>query len=713
MTRRSHLLGDIMHKATIAAFLTLSTTTLVAQTPPLVLEPNRGQSSADCEFLARAAGATIFLRGGAAEIQQEGRTTTLSVIDALPRASLECERVLPGHTNYLIGNDPKQWVRNVPHAASLFAREVRPGVDLRWSTRDGKLEYDFLLAAGVDPSTFRLRSSVPVRVDDAGRLLQGTGPDALVHEAPVAWQEKEGERCMVEVHFTVPSSNEFGFIVGEHDPALPLVIDPVLAFVTYLGGTDLDYLGDCDFDSAGNAIVCGTTHSLDFPTRSGQSGNGTADVFVAKLSADGSSLLWCTFLGGSNGVASGAYGLAVDVNDRLFLSGTTQSNDFPVTGNAWQSSFGGVADGFVAVLTSDGTSLDYATYLGGADIDGFNGVAIHEPTAAIPVQIAYVTGHAYPGFPTTPTAFSSTSAGYGDVVLACLAIPPTGTGTLLYGSYIGGGNGDDGYSVAVDESGLAHLAGVTNQMRGQARFPTTSNAFHTGAEASRKSTLIYTSFYACMDPLGIGSVPLVYSTILENGNGFPFHLDIAVDANGRAHVSGNTGDKNYPVTANALQDSLKGSGDAFLTVIDPSLSGPSSLIYSTFLGGTGSEGAYGVALAGGFVYLAGVTSDPGTKRSTPFPTTNDAFQSVWAGGWDAFAVKLDITAPPAQQIVYSTLLGGTGYDETRCLAVSPTGSMLVAGVTHSVDLPVTGGLNPAPFDPTFNGSADVFLFRID
>jgi hypothetical protein len=699
-----------------AAFPLACAAALAGQAPmPVVFEPNVGQSAADCEFLARVAGTSIYFRGATAELRRTAGTSTVSVVGADPAVRLAVDEAAPGRSNYLIGADPARWRQNVPHAKSLRAAGVLPGIDLRWHGARGRLEYDFVLAPQIDPAAIELRTSEPVRVDDLGQLLQGTGPDALVHEAPAAWQERDGSRRPVEVAFRLIAEDRFGFAVGAHDPALPLVIDPVLAFGTYVGGADVDIVTGCVFDAAGNALICGLTASVDFPTAGASPGTlaGNHDAFAAKIDANGA-LVWTTLVGGSGMDACWGDGIALDRDGRIYVAGTTGSLDFPVTApDAVQSTFAGVYDGFLVRLDASG-QLDYATYFGGATQDEFRAVAVHrDPVAG---DVAYLTGFAYPGLPTTPTAFMPSSPGpQGNATVVCIA-PRCPLGTdLLYSSYLGGGNSDRGIAVAVDASGRAHLTGQTTQKAGVARFPTTANAFHTGATTNRKTSIIYTSYYACLDPFAAGA-QLVYSVILQNANDLGgsangVALDLRPDGHVHALVCGGTADRSYPTTADAYRTTHGGYSDVFLTVLDPDLSGPASLIYSTLLGGTGSEGADGVAIRNGLVHLAGSSQESGGKRPVLFPTTAGAIQPRNAGGQDAFVVILDRTASGAQQLVYSTLLGGSGGDQAYFVAVDAQGAICTGGMTSSANL-LSG--RPVGFDATYGGGTyDGWLFRLD
>lgn len=695
-----------------AAISLVCVATLAAQSPvPIVFEPNVGQSAADCEFLARATGTTLHLRGATVEFRRAPGTSTLTVVGADPAVRLAIEETAPGHSNYLIGNDPARWRQGVQHATSLRAPRVLPGIDLRWHGANGRLEYDFVLDPYADPGSIELLASESVRIDDRGRLLQGTDP--IVHEAPIAWQERDGVRRPVAVAFQLLADNAFGFAIGAHDSSLPLVIDPVLAFGTYVGGADVDIVYDCEFDAAGNALICGLTKSVDFPTLGATQGGpgGDHDAFAAKIDANGA-LVWSTYFGGSGSDACWGHGLAVDLTGRIYLAGQTNSLDFPVTLGACQATTGGGEDGFLVRLTDTG-QLDYATYFGGIDFDGFRAVAVHrDPSLG---DIAYLTGLAYAGFPTTPTAFSpSYPGGYQHAVLVCIVPNGLGATDLLYSSYLGGGNSDQGSAIAVDPYGRAHLAGPTTQKRGVARFPTTPNAFHTGATTSRKSSIIYTNYYACLDPFS-GGPQLVYSVILENSNDLGggangIAVDLRPNGHVHAHVCGWTADRNYPVTTGAYQTTHRGSSDVFLTVLDPDLSGAASLVYSTLLGGTGNEGADDVAVANGLVYLGGMNRESGGKRPVLFPTTTDAMQPRNAGGEDAFVVILDRAASGSQQLVYSTLLGGSDGEHGWCIAANASGSILTGGWTFSADLLAN---RPAGFDSTYNGSYDGWLFRID
>jgi len=657
---------------------------------PLSFERNEGQTDPRVEYLSRGRGYSFFLtpteavwslqRGTAQpptpSEPPEGRPRELRVAE--PAAVVRMKLVggnpgpavsglepLAGTSHYYIGNDPSRWQTDVPQYAQVSYRDVYPGVDLVYHGKQRQLEYDFVVSPGADPTSIRLRFEGPktVTLDEAGNLVLEVDGGHLLQYRPSVYQEVEGHRRRVAGNYVLRSGEEVGFEVGAYDPGHLLVIDPVLAYSTYLGGGDGEPIqGAIAIDGSGSAYVTGQTLSTDFPTLNPyQTNQGGGDIFVAKLAPSGSSLVYATYLGGSS--QDQAYGIAVDASGSAYVTGSTFSTDFP-TMNPYQTYQGG-DDAFVTKLSPTGSSLAYSTYLGGEGTDVGFGIAIDGTRAA------YVAGWTMStGFPTS----NQYEGGLGNTDAFVTKVSSSGSG-LVYSTRLGGGGVDAAYGVAIDGTGSAYVAGQTSSTD----FPTV-NPFQTDQG-------LEDVFVAKLSPSGSS---LTYSTYLGGGGGDDCR-GIAVDGAGSAYVTGTTSSADFPTQTPYQTD--QGGADVFAAKLSPS---GSSLVYSTYLGGSGSESAHGIAIdASGSAYLTGSTS------STDFPTLNP-YQTD-QGATDAFLTKL---SPSGSSLAYSTYLGGGLTDQGWRVAVDGAGTAYVTGATDSADFPT---VNPFQTD---QGLGDAFALKL-
>jgi Beta-propeller repeat len=651
---------------------------------PLSFEANHGQTDTRVKFLSRTSGYTLFLTGDEAVLTLRGRKTntkakiprtdhTLQSSTTVPRAggvlrmkfrnANPAAKVtgideLPGTSNYFIGNDPKKWCRNVPTYSKVKYEGIYSGIDLVYYGNQKQIEYDFVVAPGTDLSRIRLkfRGAGKLRIDDKGDLVFGAAVDEVRLQKPQVYQETSGTRKIIEGRYRIAAANTIGFRVADYDRSKPLIIDPVLDYSTYLGGNGADEGNSVALDSSGNVYVTGLTDSTNFPTTTAAfqttlGYGGPFNVFVAKLNATGSALVYSTYLGGSREVTQG-YGIAVDSSGNAYVTGLTESSDFPTTTGAFQTTFGATANAFVTKLNATGSALVYSTYLGGNEADFGFGIAVDS------AGNAYVTGLAQStNFPTTTGAFQTTGNGSGQAFVTKLT--PTGS-ALVYSTYLGGSGDDSGSAIAVDGSGNAYVSGDTSSTN----FPTTTAAFQTTFGGGLSDAFV--------TKLNATGSALVYSTYLggsddDQGNG------IAVDGSGNAYVSGGTSSTNFPTTTAAFQTTLRGGlRDAFVTKLSPT---GSALVYSTYLGGSGDDSGSAIAVDGsGNAYVSGGTS------STNFPTVN-ALQSTFGGGtYDAFVTEIDRSG---SALVYSTYLGGRVVDYGDGIAVDASGKVYVTGYTFS------------------------------
>jgi hypothetical protein len=460
----------------------------------------------------------------------------------------------------------------------------------------------------------------------------------------------------------------------------------VLAYSTYLGGGSGDWGLGITIDSSGNVYITGGTSSTDFPTTTGAfdtSFNGSVvytDVFVTKVDSTGTALVYSTYLGG--GSADGSNGIAIDSSGNVYITGLTNSTNFPITPGAFDTSFnGGSGDVFVSKLNASGTALLYSTYLGGVGIDGGQSIAIDGSGNA------YITGYTWSSnFPTTLGALdTSFNGGSRDVFVTKLNTSGT---ALVYSTYLGGSGTDFGDGIAVDGSENAYITGSTPSTN----FPTTPGVFDTLYNGGVSYGDIFVT------KLNASGTALVYSTYLGGGSD-DGGSGIAVDGSGNAYISGGTMSSNFPTTLGALDTSYNGVGDydVFLSKLNPS---GTALVYSTYLGGGGSDGTNGIAIDGsGNAYITGQTS------SSDFPTTLGAFNTLSNGSSDGFVTKLN---PSGTALVYSTYLGGVGSDWGTGIALDGSGNAYITGETQSSNFPTT----PGAFDTTFNGNYDVFVTKL-
>ena len=653
---------------------------------PLSFEANNGQTDAKVKFLSRTGGYTLFLTGDEAVMTLNGKkpSTDLDKIvnashkspssmatpklggvlrmklhNANPAAKLTGRDELAGKTNYFIGNDPTKWRTNVPTYAKVKYEGIYSGIDLVYYGNQRQLEYDFVVAPGANPRriAFDVSGAKRIRQDDNGELVFKVGEDEIRWRKPVVYQEKDGARQEIAATYAITDKNWVGFELAKYDTSKTLYIDP-LVYSTYLGGSSYDLGYGIAVDSTGNAYVTGYTASTDFPTMNPlqPTYGGAGDAFVTKINPAGSALVYSTYLGGS--WEDAGHGIVVDGAGDAYLIGYTASANFPVTPGAFQTSQAGGTNVFVTEINPAGSALVYSTYLGGNNYDEGWNIAVDS------AGNAYVTGVAFStDFPITPGAFQTSYAGDYDAFVT--KINPAGS-ALVYSTYLGGNSEDRGFGIAVDSAGNAYIAGYT----ASTNFPTTPGAFQTAIGGNTNA------FVTEINPAGSA---LVYSTFL-GGNTNDGAYGIAVDSAGNAYIAGYTASTNFPTTPGAFQSNLAGSGNVFVTKMNPY---GSALVYSTYLGGSGTDSGYRIAVdSAGNAYLNGTTNSTNFPMMTPL-------QATYGGGiYDTFVSKLN---PTGSALVYSTYLGGSGTDYGQGIAIDTAGNAYVTGQTTSTNFPVTTG----------------------
>ena len=628
------------------------------------------------------------------EQARQGMALSLRFIGSNPSANITARKEEPGTINFFIGNGPAKWRTNLHSYAEIVYPELWPNIDMVFRNTGGVLKYEFILQPGANLNNMTYDGADNISLDADGNLLIHTPMGILTEQCPVSYQP-DGERQLpVATEFTLEPKPDgalaFGFTVGvDYDPRYPLVIDPGLVYSTYLGGSNLDQGIGIAVDTSGNAYVTGATSSPDFPTTPGAFQafrNGGA--YITKLSPAGS-LVYSTYLGGTGG--DEGRGISVDTSGNAYVTGLTRSADFPTTLGAFQTSRKGFSDAFVTKLNPAGSALVYSTYLGGSSGDEGNGIAVDtagnayvtgstsamdfpttpgafqtssksgfnvfvtklNPAGSAPVYStylgggstdtgngivvdtagnAYVTGRTFSAdFPTTPNSFQTSFKGLADVFVTKLN--PAGSG-LVYSTFLGGAFFaevlENGSGIAVDTSGNAYVTGTTQS----GDFPTTPGAFQTSLTFSLSSPFV-TKFNTA------GSA-LVYSTFL-GGSSDDESNAIAVDTSGNAYITGFTFSTDFPTTPDAFQTSLKGAINIFVSKLNPA---GSALLYSTYLGGSGSDSGSNTFDDGNGIAVdtAGNAYVTGGTESLDFPTTLGALQTSLKGVGDAFVTKLQ-TSP--------------------------------------------------------------------
>ncbi len=690
---------------------------------PVSFEPNRGQTGKQVDFLAHGTGYSLFLsHAEAVMVLKSGAAVRMRPVGANASISAAPLDEQTSKSNYFIGNVPERWRTDIPNYSKVRYANVYPGVDLIYYGNQRQLEYDFVVKPGADVGAVGLQFDGPAQplLERSGDLIMHTDSGDLRWCKPVAYQEINGGRKLIACAYTRSNAGSLRFAVGTYDHSQPLIIDPVLEYSTYLGGSgDGLFGGDIGnaiaVDAHGDAYITGSTISDNFPTKNafqntnldGSMEGDLGVAFVTKFDTLGN-LVYSTFLGGGGnfieGVGDSGNGIAVDAAGHAYVTGSTGSGDFP-TKNAFQNSLSVREGAFVTKLGTTGDALVYSTYLSGirdefcdifCDTSG-NGIAVDSH------GFAYVTGFTQSDSFPLKNPFQSQLKFPGLSSDAFVTKLSAAGNTLIYSTYLGGsGNvdvtfGDIGNGIAVDAHGSAYVTGSTSSKD----FPT-KNPFQKQLNAKGGVNAFVTKFDAA------GSA-LVYSTYLGGSGKFCYPNSsvcvgdsangIAVDAHGQAYITGLAYSHNFPIK-NAFQSHNNGKctecTNAFVTKFNEA---GTALVYSTYLGGSGNvANQTGDLGAGVVVDREDQVYITGTTNSVNFPT-KDAFQKTYAGGQDAFVTKLCIDGT----LVYSSYLGGSGLDGAidfvgpaphGGIGVDLEGNVYVTGSTSSANFPTKNAFQP-------------------
>ncbi|MGA9041100.1 MAG: SBBP repeat-containing protein [Terriglobales bacterium] len=620
---------------------------------------------------------------------------------ANPHSHPTSRKVLSSYSNYLKGADPERWHTHVPQFAEVFYPSIYPGIDLVYHGNKGQLEYDFVVAphASAKQIAFSLEGTEGLsrfRVNTDGDLIASLTTGQIVLHKPRVFQGQclagppgndsaPGLDCKSVpgggfiIRRRVGTGTEVAFELPRYDHAQTLIIDPVIGFSTFLGGSVEDGVNGMALDTNGDIYLAGSTTSPDFPVTSGsfqQVLAGNLDAFVTKLSNDGSQIIYSTYLGGSN--SDYGNGIALDSSNNLYIAGLTYSSDFPLVKPYQTRNTSGV--GFVSKLSPDGSSLIYSTLLGGSLEGAITAIGLDKTT-----NEAVVTGYTYStDFPTVNAFQPTHGADNGNTDAFLTKFSATGK-TLIFSTYFGGNSDDGAQGIALDSNENIYLTGYA----GSSDFPTTPGSY----QPSCISVELACSFVSEFNSSGAS---LAYSTFLSNGS----TSAIAVNAAGNAYVTGFTNESDFPVTPGAFQTVQGGgaSSDAFVTEFDPT---GSSLVYSTYLGGNNFEYGYAITLdSSNDAYVTGTTYSGNFPLQFPVQATYGGVPSVFVSEFNS----------TGSELLFSTYLGGgaAGYggQQGNAIAVDNSGNIYAAGSTSTPDFPVV-----QPLQATLKGAQNAFVAK--
>src|SRR5215469_16442766 len=595
---------------------------------PLSFEPNTGQADARVRFLSRGPGYTLFLTSEEAVLAlpaSQGTTArsagrenppimTMRLVGANPACTISGAEELPGKSNYFIGNDPSRWRTDIPNYARVRYHAVYPGVDLLYYGNQGRVEYDFVVAAGSDPRAIKLTfeqtshganqwvgATAPLKIDQSGDLLVSpNGSEVRLHK-PTAYQlttdhgTSVGARQLVDARYVLRSDGQVGIRLAPYDRTKAVIIDPVLTYSTRLGGSSGSLNSAIAADNGGNVYVTGTTAAFDFPVVNQIPGacQGTCStsfetVFVTKINAAGTALVYSSLIGGSN--LDEGFGIAVDGSGNAYLSGSTSSSDFPqvnpIPGACVGTCGTGAGDAFVTKVNAAGDALVYSSLLGGSNNDSAFAVAVDASGDA------YVTG------PTDSVDFPQVNPIPGACLGTCGTNPfpqnafvtkiNAAGNAIVYSSYLAGSGFTEAFGIAADGAGNAYVSGVTQS----ADFPRVNQI--TGICSGTCGTGSSDGFVTKISAQGTS---VAYSSVF-GGSGFDIGFGVAVDGSGNAYLTGTTESSDFPQINPIKKACPKGCGsglvgDAFVIKIN---NGGSSAAYSSLLGGDQDDEGTGIAV---------------------------------------------------------------------------------------------------------------------
>jgi uncharacterized repeat protein (TIGR01451 family) len=692
---------------------------------PLIFEPNQGQGNLDAadpraKFVSRGSGYSLFLgsEGAILSLASQHRTKPdrskpgkheasqarveslqMKLAGANSSASVAGTDLLPGKSNYFLGNDPAKWRTAVPQFARVRYENVYPGISLVFYGNQGRLEYDFQVAPGSDPAQAELEfnGAKKLELKNGALVIQGEGGSVQL-EAPRVYQEIAGRRQAVEGSFVLRGAKRAGFAIGSYDHSRELVIDPILTFSTYFGGSGDEHSTYVAVDGSLKIYLAGSTMSPNLPTTTGVQQatlNGVQNVYVARITPPLGSIVatldYVTYLGGDG--TDYPVGIRVDGRGDPFVAGTTSSTNFPTTGTtafqAVPASPGTHA--FVTELQFDATVPLYSSYLSGNGTDTATGMTL-DASGNVYVTGTTTSTNSTGGFPASnlPESLPYQSISRASIQFFVTKVNTTAPNiaSVPYSTYFGGGSFDTATPVAVG-------GGIAVDTNGNVYFTGTTNFVYSGCSGCSTTDFpILNAYQPCLDqapPATIVNPPTCSST------------------------------------TNTTEP------DAFVAKLNlnPNLAQGQQLIWSTYLGGTGADSGAGVALDTGAanVYIVGTTNSTDIGKSTAILNTA-AYQPCLDQPGVAAGSCIPPTSPPNDAFVarlsnptrttgtttnvalnYFSYLGGSLDESGLAITVDPGSGAVVTGWTQSSDFPVAPASNP--IQSALSGTRDAFMARLN
>ena len=596
----------------------------------------------------------------------------------------EGRELLPYRSNFFYGNDSTKWCSNVPNYNEIVYRNIYDNIDLRYYTTSKGLKYDFIVHPGGEPSDIRLRYEGPEKlfIDDYGDLRIKTTLGDVEDSNLFIYQNKKNDKKEIEGKINLLTHLTYGFrLLGEYDRGKDLIIDPLI-YSTFVGGNLYEAGGSLAIDPKGYAYITGETRSNDFPNTTGVYNtffSGYNDVVVFKLNPTGSSLVYSTFIGGDD--LDSGLSIAIDSSGNAYVGGITESQNFPKTTGAYDTTHNGFTDIFILKLNATGASLFYSTFVGGINTEVTYSIALDSS------GYVYAAGYTHSNdFPYTPGAYDTTYNGDWDAFV--FKLNSSGS-SLIYSTFVGGTNRDIGKGIVIDPIGNTYVTGSTRSID----FPNTTGA-HDNTHNGEDDVFVI--------KLNLTGSSLMYSSFF-GGSDLDRGWDIAIDTSGNIYVTGTTLSADFPNTTGAYDNTYNGDsgnewlrGDVFVFKLN---STNLSLNYSTYVGGGDYERGRCITIdSNNNAYVTGETKSP------DFPNTTGALDTTHNGEEDAFVFKLN---PIGTSLIYSTFIGGSKCDWSWDIIIDPNDNMFVTGWTNSIDFPITTGA----YDNTSNGDRDIFVLK--
>jgi hypothetical protein len=580
--------------------------------------------------------------------------------------------------NYFYGNDPLDWRTGVSNYNEIYYENLFDGIDLRYYSNEKGLKYDFIVHPGgnIDKIRIRYEGAVGLEVDLGGNLKIQTEIGDLLDRDLSIYQEENGVINTIEGKFVVKNNFEYGFnIISDYNPEEDLIIDPVIEFASYLGGSHQDEDARIAVDPDGGIYITGETNSVNFPTTSGaldsEYNDPYTDIFVVKFEGDASEPSYATYVGGNGSDLNPL--IKVDGGGYAYVAGNTDSDDFPTTPNAYNRLFVNLTDIYALKLNPTGAVLSYSTYIGADKNDYVRDIALGVPGNLI------LTGYtSSDDFPVKNPLDANYNGGIFDIFITKLQ---TDGSDLIFSTYFGGDGRDRGNAITIDVNGNIFLTGDT----GSDNFPISSGSFNSTNQGG------YDGF---ITKLSASGTSMVFSTFI-GGSDWDTVDGITLDANNDIFITGNTRSFDFPTTYDAINRIIEGGKDIFICKFNQM---GTSLRYSTFIGGSGDDEGNDIVIdTFDNICVIGYTLSPN------FYITENAYDR-FIGGREGFYLRMISTG---EKIIYSTFLGGDNDDYCTDIDIDTNGNVYIAGHTLSANFPVS----KVTYDSILNGVDDTFFVK--